>query len=404
MSTMMLMARRSFGLALLPAMMGIVLLHIFARERPWTHEWFWAVYQLNFVTVMLGPIVAGIGAWEGVRFSRSRGLLSTSNRVLAGLGALWFALLMWALVAYAVGLAIVMAMVKLAGTPDLPDTRAIIAILPAVALLAALAAIGLAIGWVLKSPLAAPACVVGSFLVILLLYIKGPGQLIIVGGATDSLLALAPRRNLQAAQILCYLIVSMASLVLAAHSFGWPRRHHPMAASALGGLAVLSAALVVAQGGTILQPYAPKLQCFGVDPEVCAGPGYAPRLSDARTALLPYIRVLQGAGVPVPHRFSQAQDPGNPEVGPLSLGLLQGSGDEAAPLVMASYFQKSCDTKSNPKVIEAHQYASYWLEASVSGTSLPYDPAIPDVLRTGNPEEQRRWMREAIQMIQQCHA
>jgi hypothetical protein len=215
-----LMARRSFGLTMLAAMVGIVLLHIFARERPWTHEWFWAAYQLNFVTVMLAPVVAGVAAWEGVRFARGRTLLETSNRVLAGLLGIWAALLVWVFLAYAIGLALVVVMVKLAGTPGLPELDALVAVIPALALLAAAGAIGLAIGWMVKNPLAAPACAVGCFLLILLLYLRGPGQLVIVGGATDSLLALRPRPELQAAQVLCYLACSFAALVLAAHTVG----------------------------------------------------------------------------------------------------------------------------------------------------------------------------------------
>jgi hypothetical protein len=398
-----LMARRSFGLTMLAAMVGIVLLHIFARERPWTHEWFWAAYQLNFVTVMLAPVVAGVAAWEGVRFARGRTLLETSNRVLAGLLGIWAALLVWVFLAYAIGLALVVVMVKLAGTPGLPELDALVAVIPALALLAAAGAIGLAIGWMVKNPLAAPACAVGCFLLILLLYLRGPGQLVIVGGATDSLLALRPRPELQAAQVLCYLACSFAALVLAAHTVGGSRRHHPGVLPALGSLAVLSVVLVVAQGGTILQPHTPRLRCYGANPEVCAGLGYVPRLSAARAALLPYLNVLETAGVPVPRRFSQGQEPGNPEVGPLSLRLLQGRRDEAGLLVMAAYFQKRCDLKANPGVIEAHQYASFWLEAKATGAQLD-DPTIPRALRDGDPREQERWIRNAMRQIRRCGA
>lgn len=404
MSTFRIVVRRSIGLTTLVAMLGIVALHVLARERPWTHEWFWAIYQFNFVTVMLGPVVAGLGAWEGARFSKGRGLFNASNRELLGLIGIWSALLTWTLMAYAVGLAVVAILVKLAGTPGLPDIRAVEAIGPALALLAVEAATGLAVGWILKSPLAAPACAVGSFLVILFLYIKGPGQLIIVGGATDSLLALTPRRSLQAAQILCYLTVSVAALVFAARWFGWGRRRNPIPTLALGTFAVASVVLVIGQGRTILEPHVPTLRCFGVQPEVCAGPGYASRLPDARAALLPYLRVLQEAGVTVPRRFAQGQEPGSGEVGPVTVALLKGNGDEAGLLTMTSYFKKSCDLQKNGRVFDMYQAVSYWMSAQVAGVPMPNDPTVPDVLREGTADAQRQWVRGALQTIQRCGA
>lgn len=405
MITFRVMVRRSIGLTALAPMVGIVLLHILGRERPWTHEWFWAIYQFNFVTVMLGPVVAGFGAWEGSRFARGRSLFGTSDRELVGLASIWAALLAWVFVAYAVGLAVVATLVKLAGTPGLPDAFAAGTILPAFSLLAAEAAVGLAAGWVLKSPLTAPACAVGSFLLILFLYTKGPGQLIIVGGADDSLLHLAPRANLEAAQSLCYLVVSVAALVFAAHWTGRRHKYHPVTAPSAGFFAVLSIVLVIAQGGTILERHAPNLRCFGVRPEVCAGPGYAQKLRDARAAFLPYLHVLETAGVPVPYRFAQGQEPGNRSVGPLTFALLNGSKEEAGRLTMASYFRKSCALEGkNGHVYDLYRAASYWVSAQATGTTMPYDPAIPNVLQRGNVEEQRRWLRNAMSVIQQCGA
>ena len=72
--------RRSAGRTGFPVMLAVVATHLVLRDRTWTHEWLWAIYQLGFVTVLLGPLVSGVAAWEGWRLSSAADSVATSVR------------------------------------------------------------------------------------------------------------------------------------------------------------------------------------------------------------------------------------------------------------------------------------------------------------------------------------
>lgn len=403
MTALRLWVRRSIGRPLAPALLAVVLLHIFARTRPWNHEWMWSVYQLNFVTVLLGPIGAGLGAWEGARLSSCRALVGSSNRVLQALTAAYGGVLAWVAGSYVVGLCVVFGVVKLAGTPGVPGVHPILTTLPALALLALQVATGVALGWFAKNPVAAPAAAIAWFLLVVYVYIHGPGQFVNVGGAGDSLVGLAPRTILQIAQVAAYLSLAALALLLAAHTLGWWRRYNPVVAPVSLVLSVTFVGILANEGPIALERDTPQLSCFGTNPEVCAAPGYSRDLAQAREALILYLSPLRSAGVAVPSRFAQGAEPGSIPVGPLSLAVLKGSRDEAGLLVMASYLRKKCDLERNPDVVIAHQYTSYWLFSRVTGR-MPHDPEVPLVLVRGTVSEQRQWVRRAMSTIQQCGA
>jgi hypothetical protein len=109
--------RRSIGLVALPALLALVLVHIYARGRLWSHEWLWGFYNYHFLLTMLGPIGAGLGAWEGFRLSRASDLLAGSGRTLSATASAWAALMAWLLVAYGFGLSLVVAHILLEGSP-----------------------------------------------------------------------------------------------------------------------------------------------------------------------------------------------------------------------------------------------------------------------------------------------
>ncbi len=395
----LLLLRRSVGLAGMPALLTLAMLHIFGRARPWVHEWLWSIYQFNFVTVLVGPVVAGLAAWEGARLARHRSLYLVSDRLRLALFASWGAMLTWVTVAFLTGLSVVLALVKSAGTPGLPSLGDLAAVTPAVALLAAEGALGLAIGWRLRSPLTAPGSALLVFLGSLLLYGNGPGQLIIVGGATDSLVGLSPRPGLQVAQVTFYVLFGIASIVLAAPQVETRRLNRASGPLALV-LVVLAALVVVTRGGSPLAPRTTDLRCYGTGPTVCAGPGYARLLPEARTALLPYVAALERAGVVVPERFEQGQEPGTVTVAPLSIGLLGGRRDEAPLLLMAAYSRKDCDA-SNTDVLQTQAALLYWLTAQVDSRA-PTSPMLPNVLRNGSPADQQLWVRQAVAVLQRC--
>jgi hypothetical protein len=363
--------RRSAGRAAVAVMLAIVAAHLVLRPQTWRHEWMWATYQYGFVTILLGPLVAGVAAWEGWRMASAADLLATSSRARSAALRTWAATLAWGLLAYAGGLLAVLALVRLAGTPGWPGARELGAAVPPVALLAAEAALGLLCGWWLRHVLAAPAAAVGCFLLSLWLYAAGPSQFVTVGGATASLVGLAPRPRLEAAQVLCYAAAALVAILLA----GRPRVFAAVptttadwvppavAAVALGS----AAALLLGQGETTLEHVDAQLTCLGSAPAVCVAPGYVGDALPARAALLPYLARMRAAGVRAPSRFSQDATPGQRDAGPVDASFLLGDHSDAAFLVLNTFTSKACFDTGSTRIQDEWEAVLGWLQGSSSG-------------------------------------
>jgi hypothetical protein len=392
--------RRSVGLVALPVLVALVVANVLGRDRTWVHEWVWALYQFGFVTVLLGPIVAGVGAWEGARLARSRRLLRTSDRTLAAVGTAWLGVAVWVLVAYCGGLLLVGALVLSAGTPGVPPPIAVAACLPPVLLLLTEAAAGIAVGWWAGHVLVAPAVVIGCFLLTLWLYVEGPGKLIVVGGATGSMADLEPRPGLVVWQCVWYVGATVLCLVAAAGASGWRLRPHrwllPLALVAVAGLAHP----LLAQGEEYLVSTGTRPEvCAGTAPTVCTLPGYAAHAADARRSLLPYLDALRRAGVPVPTTFRQDAEPGEQTVGPIGSGLLLGHREDAEFAVLAAFLHKSCANRTD--IMDAFSWMAGWLSWTVDHRR-PSDPTVPAVALGPDSAAQRAWVVGTVRTLREC--
>ena len=401
MSCLGVSVRRSVLLTALPAMLALVVAHVLGRDRTWTHEWVWAHYQYGFVTVLLGPLVAGLAAWDGLRLSRSRFLLGTGDRTLAALVVTWAGAAAWAIVAYLGGLALVVTMVKVAGTPGWPSTVAVRASVPAAGLLLAEAAAGVVTGWWLRHALAAPAAALGCFLTTLWMYQSGPGELVVVGGATSSLVNLAPRLSMQVLQVLWYATAVVALLVAAARTAGWGRRPGSWQMPAALCLSVAALVPLLQHGEVYLVTTTDPQVCVGTHPTVCVAPGYAPEARATRQALLPYLAALRAIAAPVPDTFRQNVEPGQQRVGPLQDRLILGDRHQAGFAVLAAYLSQKCPVDADAHLQAALTGLAWWLYATVDGERTP-DPTVPAVLQGAPSAQQARWLTDAVRTLQGC--
>src|SRR5437016_7530665 len=112
-----LTVRRSAGLVAVPVLLAVLLAQVLLRSRSWTYEWTWAFYQLGFNTVLIGPVVAGIAAWEGSRLASASDAIGTAPRNWRVFLAHWLGVVVWASAAYLAGLLVAVVMVLIQGTP-----------------------------------------------------------------------------------------------------------------------------------------------------------------------------------------------------------------------------------------------------------------------------------------------
>lgn len=110
------------------------------------HEWFWAFFNYHFVTIFLGPLAAGLGAWEGARLTPAADLLVSSGGQRRAMRSAWTGVVVWIGAVYLAGIVGVAALVKMAGTPGVPDVVAFSTLGPAFAFMAMWVAVGCAVG------------------------------------------------------------------------------------------------------------------------------------------------------------------------------------------------------------------------------------------------------------------
>ena len=400
--------RRSAALPALPVLLAAVAAHIALRPRPWAYEWFWAVYQFNFVTILIGPLLAGIAAWEGWRCSAAADLLDTGAQPRRVAAVSWLATFLWGLLVFAVGLVAVCVIVRLAGTPGAPPLAAIATVLPAIALVAAECAVGLLVGWWVRHVLAAPAAALGCFLLSLWLYVSGPTVLIQVGGASGSMIGASVRVVPAMAQVAYFAAIVLLAVLLLARPRPWSRAGAAQSALAslapvaTAGILVLgSASFLVAQGPDRLQPAPEALVCVGTAPQVCVAAGYVRYAAGARAALLPYLSRLTEAGVPVPAKFAQNANPGELTVGPIESTLLLGRTDGAGFAVINSYLSKQCPIDQDPALQTEWNGIISWLYAGSVPISVD-DASIPSIVRGPQTPTQLAWVKAAMAHLAAC--
>jgi hypothetical protein len=400
------MVRRSVGLPVLPVLLAVVAVHILGRARPWTSEWMWAVYQYHFLTVLLAPVAVGIAAWEGTRLARASDTLGAAGRVLPALAASWAALYGWVLAAYLVGLLAVIGVVKASGTPGWPGLAELATLAPPLSLLAGDMAVGIALGWRLRSVLTAPAAAVAVFGLTILFYSNGPTNLVEVGGATDSLVGLVPRASRQAAQVAWYAALGGFALLLAEQCPGWPRMRARRLRVSSGVVAVAALLLLLTIGGPEFDRRPVDLRCHGPEPLICLAPGYDRRSGAIREAVVPYVRALKDAGLPLPGRFVQLGErpPDEPRTAILPVQLVLGDRSLASSAVLSAFVPSGCDVAGDRRTGDSFIGLSYWIEARAAGRPFDDNPTLPMVLRTGSAEQQRTWLRSAIDTLAACGA
>jgi hypothetical protein len=400
-----LVLRRSVGRPAILAAAAVIVANMMLREREWAHEWQWAWFNYHFVTIFLGPLAAGLGAWEGARLARARDFLGSAGAAGRALASASGAVFAWLLLPYLAGLLWISGMVIGADTPGTPGFIEVSTLGPALAFLGAWVVIGAAAGYRFRSPLTAPLAAIASFSVILSLYIVNY-TLVRVGGATGSSLGLAPRPEIQIGQFALY--VTAATWALA-----WATRPPQTELRDRGRLLSLSAgALAVALGLGLFFDRGPDfrdrpvpLRCFGQQPSICLAPGYDRHPERVRAAIGPFLAAARDIGAPVPMKMRMGDPSEEDLVGRISRELALGDTSHtwAAGDFLTSYIRWSCDVSATEDRHRAWWDVYAWL-ASLDGSRpiSPGDSFVSEILRTGTTEEQAAYLRGAIERLRRC--
>jgi hypothetical protein len=274
--------------------------HVVVRPDGWVLEWRWAVYQYQFSTVLLAPVVAGAAAVLGRRWALARPQLATGAR--GGLGFLAGLAPLAVLVAgvHLVGFVVVVVRAEAVGAPSVAD---LVPFVPALAQLVVVLALGYVAGWVTRSWLAAPLVAVTVFGLLLGAWLTGRTPLVQVGGATSSLVGLVVDDGVMAGQVTAYLALAGALL---AGTVAHLRRQVPVVPLAAAAVGVLAIVGLTRHPGDPLVASPEPLACSGSGPVLCVAEPYRHLEPDLRARLVPLVERLRAAGVDPPDELHQA--------------------------------------------------------------------------------------------------
>ncbi|WP_314244026.1 hypothetical protein [Streptomyces sp. DSM 40907] len=397
--------RRSLGRTAFPFLVLLVVLNTLLRPMAWRHEPMWAVYQYNFSVMLLGPILAGVAAWEGHRLSRARTFLSAHHRPFTVLSAAWAALLAWSSAAFLLGLSLVLGLVAGAGTPPVLGRPELMTPLPALALLGLACAVGLTAGWLAgdNGKLAAPLMAIAVFLTFLLLYAGDLSEFVMVGGATSSLVGLRPKAGTQTSQAVFYAAATLLALLAGAWSAA-PHRLRPrhfLAATATAVLCALSAGHLASADPLYLEARPGDVRCHGTRPEICLGRGYSSYKPHLRARLTPLVQAMAQLDLPAPTAFRQDALSSTTKSGQLSPDTITGDRELLLDMFLGTYYGSDCAIEPGSALERAHVNARYWLAEAVG--LPPYeDPVLDPRLTVGAAAERISVARAAFQRLAAC--
>jgi hypothetical protein len=401
--------RSSAALLLAPAIATLIVVNTVLRGHPWDHEWGWAIYQAGFVSVFLGPLCAGIGAWDGAQLARARPTIEATGRPAAARTAAWAAIVTIVAAIYLALLAVLGAVLAARGILDGPGLVDLSPIPGVIALCGAWAAIGIAVGYRWRTALHAPILAAVAFVTTLVAYLTQP-LLIKVGGATSSTLFLEPQRSIQVGQLLLYAAIAATALTgRAPRSSARPPRSRRLAHDLAALIAIGAVGFLVTVPDLELRARERPLVCQGTSPKICVASPYRDRIQWPRPYLQPYLDALEGIHIVPPATFSQALDRPAGE-GSLPDELLRGHPAAAGPFqsvgpggsaVLAAYLSDSCDLATNAKAQAAYDLADRWL-ASITAPGILDDPMVPAVLRHGDDAERAIALQHAFATLASC--
>jgi hypothetical protein len=348
--------------------------------------------------MLTGPVLAGVAAWEGARWSHTRSMLIVSERLAGAVVQYVAAMVMWMLTLHAAAIATLAAAVALGPVDRPPPVGAVLAMPPLLALLTAEIAAGFVAGWWVRRSYCAPLVAVGVFIVTLVGYGAEPGLFIEIGGATSSLLGLAPRRSVQLAQAAWWLAVAVG-LVGAAVLVADRRSRGARVAVATSALTAAAVAVVVVSLGFARFRTVPvAVECAGDRPQICLADGYHDLRPELDARLRPAWAALTDAGVPVPARVTQETTAGG-DVATIG-GVASISTTELTAMVVGAIMPGDCDLYASPQLLAAFTDVSFWISRTLGAD--PYDPTVSSVLAAGESAAARDLVRRQVDTLAAC--
>lgn len=351
--------RRSIAALTAPVVAGICLLPILSGH-PWRHEVFWALFSYQRVTILVAVVAAGVGGYEGYRWSSYRPSIALSPRRLAVPANLIIFSLVWHLVVF-LGFAVVVAGIAVRnGAPLFYDWESPLSLATSCAAIAFANTTGFVAGWRLRSPAVAPIAAMGTYASYILLASGGYEKATRLGGAGSSLLGLRISTAVTVGRLLVYGAGAALVAVVVSRARAQSELPPPRPARLLLSAGFVLGVLVLANApGQIFERRQVQVDCGGGHPELCLNRGYESERLDLAAKYGALTTTMERADLPAPHGFSQ--DPTDLSRVTFEPPGVQQNPDALIANFMHYYFDKTKCTLKTPAQRKAFVELGTWL-------------------------------------------
>ncbi|MGK5684875.1 hypothetical protein [Actinoplanes sp. URMC 104] len=333
--------KRGSGLWLLPVFLAVDLLALFSRGLQWQGEWAWTVDWANGGTVLLGPLLAGVVAYDVQRLGNPSANTATTASLRGPNVPLHVSVADWVWAAAAHALTLIGALTATALTspsgslPLLPLPLGFLALL-------AFAALGALTGTFIRSMIAAPLATIGCFA---LTYLGATGavpKVFRVGGVTGTLVGLRYSVPVNAwITVVLIAVIAVTAVVVVYRRSVLTRSRQWVAGGLALALLVTGWVMLDVRGDYRFEPQrsAISFRCAGSAPQVCMAVGTTRPLPALAAAMHEQAAPLTALGISLPARYNQdvANVAPDPRAGIFYLAVEEVNAPQPDPVAIADY-------------------------------------------------------------------
>ena len=342
------------GLWLFPVFLAVDLLVLFSRGLQWQGEWAWSVDWANGGTILLGPLLAGVVAYNVQRLGNPSANTAMTATLRGPQVPLHIGFANWMLAAAAHLLTLAVAVAATAATsptgslPLLPLPLGFLALL-------AFAALGALTGSVIRSLVAAPIATIACFA---LTYLGATGvvpKAFRIGGVTGTLIGLRYSESVNAwIAALLIAVTAFAALVAVYRRSVLVRTGQWVAGGLSVALLATSWANLQINGDYRFeaQRTAVSFRCAGSAPQVCMAVGTTRQLPALAAAMHEQAAPLTALGISLPDRYYQdvANVAPHEDAGVFYLSVNEVNAPRPDPVAIADYLStpRPCPEFTSP--------------------------------------------------------
>ena len=405
--------RTSSPLSSICLLSAVEIVVLSSRGLPWRGEWAWTMDWAAGATVLTGPVVAGLAAYEAGRWrSALVGVVmpSARRRILGSLSPAIGPLLSGTLV-YLLGTLTVLLITAVSSPTDNFEPQIL---LLGFLKLVAYVALGWAIGGRLQPIIGAVSALIIGYGLVLLASGDGAFSFLRIGGSTGPIAGMDVNNYAVLARSLLLVALAIACAVAVASQYSNTKSLRPIVVALAMTLAVGGATIVHRQGA---EPYrlasSQDRICRGTTVQVCMLVGNTTQLDSWASQIERSVTILSSSGLQFPSKYEEPAPTAagrNPSVGELFFdpGTVNTAPPNRVMIVETLSTPATCPGFAAEIPPTGAMNARYWLSHWMYHRIWPnmgggeVDPTVVAWMTQTPTSQQDSWVRATLMNLKSC--